>query len=101
MPWLTVLTTLLPIVLTPGHPHAAAAQQAIHDAHALSSDSVAPPTGAITSPSAPDKTIEVLTRALQICADASQATGQPLSPTAISIAQMLTSRLAPQTSTTP
>lgn len=84
MPWLSLLSTLLPIILTPGHPHAAEAHAVLTDAHAA---------GPVPHP---DKTIEVLTRALDLCLRARALSNAPGNATTDALTAALAGLVAPK-----
>lgn len=92
--WNLVLQTLLPIILTPNHPHAPDAHAVLSDAHAVASAAPAPTASAGDRLDHNEKTIAVLTRSLDLINRATALSGHTLSPTGLLVAQQLAGLLA-------
>lgn len=93
MPWISLLTTLLPIVLAPSHPNAAEAHTVLVDAHALAS-------GPLTSTNPPqdhnERLVGILTRALDLSMKARAISGAPGDATTDALSSALAALVGPQ-----
>lgn len=93
MPWNLLLTTLLPIILAPSHPHAEEAHKVLADATAIS---LAARTSSPLPADHHERLSDVLKRSLDLSLKARALVGNPGDATTDALAAALAGLLAPR-----